>query len=241
MEAIILASGIGKRLGVLGKKQPKCLLNLKRDIKIIDKLINDLEGIKKINIVVGYKEDYIKNYLSKYKKKIRFISNKHYEDKGNFYSVLICKNKISDTLILLDADIILPKDSLKKFINNKEKNLLMVNPKNSYNQDDIIVNLNRENCINKIFIKKKVNNLNTKFSSAGVIKMSLPASKVFFAERNHINKSTNKNAYYEDSYKSLFNKIPFKIFTLIKERLEIDTAYDYENVKKIIKKNNAYL
>ena len=81
MEAIILASGIGKRLGVLGEKKPKCLLNLKRNIKIIDKLINDLEGIKKINIVVGYKEDYIKNYLSKYKKKIRFISNKHYEDK----------------------------------------------------------------------------------------------------------------------------------------------------------------
>ena len=69
MEAIILASGIGKRLGKLGKKQPKCLLNLKRNVKIIDKLINDLGSIKKINIVVGYKEDYLKNYLSKYKKK----------------------------------------------------------------------------------------------------------------------------------------------------------------------------
>jgi len=241
MEAIILASGIGNRLGVLGKKQPKCLLNLKRDVKIIDKLINDLESIKKINIVVGYKKDYIENYLSKYKKKIRFISNKHYKDKGNFYSVLICKNKISDSLILLDADIILPKNSLKEFISNKEKNLLMVNPKNSYNQDDIIVNLNSKNFINKIFIKKKVNNLNTKFSSAGVIKMSRLVSKVFFSELNYINKSSNKNAYYEDSYKNLFNKVPFKIFALRKGRLEIDTAYDYENLKKIVKKNNAYI
>lgn len=241
MEAIILASGVGNRLGILGKKNPKCLLNLKREIKIIDKLINDLEGIKKINIVVGYKKNYIKNYLSKYKKKIKFISNKHYRDKGNFYSVLICKNKISDSLILLDADIILPKNSLQEFINNKEKNLLMVNPKNSYNQDDIIVNLNRENFINKIFIKKKANNLNTKFSSAGVIKMSHLVSKVFFSELNYINKSSNENAYYEDSYKNLFNKVPFKIFALRKERLEIDTAYDYENLKKIIKKNNAYI
>ena len=53
MEAIILASGIGKRLGKLGKKQPKCLLNLKKDIKIIDKLIDDLEGINKINTTIA--------------------------------------------------------------------------------------------------------------------------------------------------------------------------------------------
>ena len=241
MEAVILASGIGNRLGILGKKQPKCLLNLKREIKIIDKLINDLEGVKKINIVVGYKKDYIENYLSKYKKKIRFIYNKHFRDKGNFYSVLICKNKISDSLIVLDADIILPKNSLNEFINNKEKNLLMVNPKNSYNQDDIIVNLNRENFINKIFIKEKINNLNTKFASAGVIKMSRLVSKIFFSELKNINKSSNKNAYYEDSYKKLFTKIPFKIFALRKERLEIDTPYDYENLKKIVKKDNAYI
>ena len=71
--------------------------------------------------------------------------------------------------------------------------------------------------------------------------MSRLVSKVFFSELNYINKSSNKNAYYEDSYKNLFNKVPFKIFALRKGRLEIDTAYDYENLKKIVKKNNAYI
>lgn len=241
MEAIILASGIGKRLGKLGKKQPKCLLNLKKNIKIIDKLIDDLKGIKKINIVVGYKKNYLKEYLSKYKKKIRFISNNHFRDMGNFYSVLICKKKVSDSIILLDADIILPNGCLKEFINNKEKNLMMVNPKNTYNQDDIIVNINRKKFIKKIFIKKKVNNLNIKFSSAGVIKMSQIASKIFFSELNNLKKLPNKNAYYEDSYKNLFSKIPFKIYSLKKERLEIDTTYDYKNLKKIMKKKNDYI
>jgi choline kinase len=241
MEAIILASGIGKRLGNLGKKQPKCMLNLKKNIKIIDKLINDLEGINKINIVIGYKKNDLKNHLSKHKKKIRFIYNKHFKDKGNFYSVLICKDKITDSIILLDADIVLPKNTLKEFIDNKEKNLLMVNPKNSYNQDDILVNLNKKNYINKIFIKKKVDNSNIKFSSAGVIKMSRQTLKVFFSELNRINKSPNINAYYEDSYKNLFTKVPFKIFTLLKERLEIDTINDYKNLKKVINKNNAYI
>ena len=71
--------------------------------------------------------------------------------------------------------------------------------------------------------------------------MSYQTSKVFFSELNRINKSPNINAYYEDSYKNLFKKISFKIFTLKKERLEIDTIKDYKNLKKVISKNNVYI
>ena len=46
-------------------------------------------------------------------------------------------------MILLDADIILPRNALQNFINNKKK-LMMVNPKNFYNQDDIIINLTKK-------------------------------------------------------------------------------------------------
>ena len=241
MEAIILASGIGKRLGSLGKKKPKCLIDIKKNIKIIDKIIKELKDIEKINIVIGYKKNLLKNYLSKYKKKIKYIPNKHYQNKGNFYSALICKNKITKSIILLDADIILPKNSLQKFIKDKKKNLLMVNPKNLYNRDDIIVNLNKNEFIEKVFIKKKISNFSNNFSSAGVIKMSHSATKIFFSELSLINKSSKNQAYYEDAYKNLFKKIPFKIFTLKCERLEIDTIDDYKKLKKITKKNNDYI
>ena len=105
MEAIIVASGTGKRLGALGKKTPKCLLDLNKDIKIIDKIVSELSILKRINIVIGYKGNQIKKYLRS-NNKIRFIFNGNYKDKGNFYSVLLCKKKIKSDLILLDADII---------------------------------------------------------------------------------------------------------------------------------------
>ena len=144
-------------------------------------------------------------------------------------------------MILLDADIILPKNSLQKFIKDKKKNLLMVNPKNLYNRDDIIVNLDKNEFIEKVIIKKKMNNLSNNFSSAGVIKMSYSATKVFFSELSQINKSSKNQSYYEDTYKNLFKKIPFKIFPLRCERLEIDTIGDYKKLKKITKKNNEYI
>ena len=62
MDALILASGIGKRLGSLGKDKPKCLLNVSKNIKILDLILNDLKNTKNIYIVVGYKKNLI-NFL----------------------------------------------------------------------------------------------------------------------------------------------------------------------------------
>lgn len=57
MEALILASGVGKRLGKMGKKQPKCMINLSKKIKIIDLIIKELfSQVSKIYIVIGYKK-----------------------------------------------------------------------------------------------------------------------------------------------------------------------------------------
>ena len=241
MEAIILASGTGKRLGELGKKTPKCLLDLNKKIKIIDKILIELREVKKIYIVVGYKKELIIDHLAKHKKKIRFINNKEYIKKGNFYSALICRNKIFNNFILLDADLILPKNALKNLIKDKRQNLVMTNPKNHFNADDIILNLNNKKIIKNIFIKKIPKNSLNKFAAAGVIKISKETKKQFFKELVKISKSKRNNSYYEDAYKSLFQNVPFEIMPLQKERLEIDTIKDYKNVLKTINKKNSYV
>ena len=240
MEAIIVASGIGKRLGAMGKKIPKCMLHLKKNLKIIDKIINELSSIKRINIVIGHKGIQLKKYLEK-NKKIRFIFNKDYQKKGNFYSVLLCKKKIKSSLILLDADIILPKNSLVRFLKDKKKNLIMVNPKNQYDNDDILLQTDKQKVINKISIKTKIENSKTKYSCAGVIKMSKHLSIKFFNELSKLDKLKKKNFYYEDTYEELFKKHAFSIFQLKKIRLEIDKLKDYKKVKRILNIKNEYI
>ena len=213
-------------------------MDLNKDIKIIDKIVSELSILKRINIVIGYKGNQIKKYLRS-NNKIRFIFNGNYKDKGNFYSVLLCK-KIKSDLILLDADIILPKNSLKKFIADKRKNLVMVNPKNKYDADDILLQLNTKK-INKVSIKNIFKDSKIKYSCAGVIKMSKNCSKNFFEELTILNKFQNKNFYYEDTYKNLFKKNVFDIFSLRKIRLEIDKLKDYRKVKTILTKKNEYI
>ena len=68
----ILAAGTGNRLGKLGKKIPKSLLQFENHY-LIDILLKYLKNndLTKINIVLGYKKKKIINHLKK-KKDFKF-------------------------------------------------------------------------------------------------------------------------------------------------------------------------
>ena len=55
MQAIILAAGMGRRLGEMTKENTKCMLSINGK-RLIDKTLEQLanNGIQKVIIVVGY-------------------------------------------------------------------------------------------------------------------------------------------------------------------------------------------
>lgn len=82
---LFLSAGIGKRLGKIGKIQPKCLLKIK-NISLIEKIIFDLKtrGVTEINIILGYKSDMIIKTLKKIKNiKFNFIIIKDFQINGH--------------------------------------------------------------------------------------------------------------------------------------------------------------
>ena len=84
---VILAAGIGSRFGNTIDK-PKCLLKINNKT-IIQILIENLilEGIKKINVVTGFKKDEIVSHLSTIRNiDINYIYNKNFKRFGSGYS-----------------------------------------------------------------------------------------------------------------------------------------------------------
>ena len=82
---LLLSAGIGKRLGKIGLKSPKCLLDIKNK-KLIEHLIEILQkrNVKEISIVVGYKSQMIINAVKNYKKiKFNFIKIKDFRKNGH--------------------------------------------------------------------------------------------------------------------------------------------------------------
>jgi len=130
MQALILAAGLGTRLGEHTKENTKCMLeiNHKRLINHVLDMLNNV-GIKKLILVVGHKkENLIEHVGKKYKDiEIEYIENNIYDKTNNIYSLFLAKDKLAeDDTILLESDLIFEEKILQRLIDDKRKSLVVV-------------------------------------------------------------------------------------------------------------------
>ena len=82
MQAIILAAGMGKRLGELTKDNTKCLVKV-NGISLIDRVLTQLSviNLSRVIIVVGYQGKKLQEYLGDSYKGItlKYIENPIYD------------------------------------------------------------------------------------------------------------------------------------------------------------------
>ena len=64
MQAIILAAGMGRRLGDYTKDNTKCMVSV-NGVKLIDRLLGQLskQSLNRVIIVVGYKGQELRDYI----------------------------------------------------------------------------------------------------------------------------------------------------------------------------------
>ncbi len=129
MIAIILAAGIGARLGSFGSQQPKCLLSfggttlLQRHIEMLDEL-----GIERILVVVGHQMNKISEEIERIRSKtlVELIFNPEYH-RGNGISVLCAEKLITDSAtLIIDADMLYCRDLLIRLVNTLLPNCILV-------------------------------------------------------------------------------------------------------------------
>lgn len=94
MQAIILAAGMGKRLGNLTKDNTKCMVKV-NGIPLIDRVLGQLSHfpLSKVILVIGYKGEKLKEYLGfDYQGlPIQYIENSIYDKTNNIYSLSLAK------------------------------------------------------------------------------------------------------------------------------------------------------
>ena len=217
MKALILAAGIGKRLKV---SFPKILLKV-GNRNLLERHYDNLLslGVKKIGIVVGYKSQHITKCIKEIdkKKKIKIIKNSKYK-LGSIVS-LVCASTFfyeRGELILMDGDVLYDKKILKKLINTKKKDTLLIDKNFESGEEPVKV------CIknNKIydFGKNVDKNFDSQGESVGFFKFSKKTSIKLLSESKKI-MTKNRNAMYEDA-----------IQKLIKEK---KISMEYENINNL--------
>lgn len=248
-KAIILAAGIGKRLGDLTKDIPKCLLQIDSDNVLLDYSLEALKehGITEIVFVSGFAESKLKEHIDKkWKNKFQFqfIFNDKYKEYNNIYSAYLAKDVWNDETVLLNSDIIFDPGILRNLYREADSrgvlqyastSFLIVDDSKTLNPESMKTKIDKAGRIRKI---NKSLDIKTSFGEYIGITYLKGVERVKFLESLCINvKNKNLDLYYEDALAHILNDVSvYPCSTKGLAWTEVDTKEDYEVAKKIAEK-----
>ncbi len=237
MQAIILAAGMGLRLGNYTKDNTKCMVEI-NGIKLIDHTLTALRsaGIIRVILVVGYKKDALKQWLhDRYSDmNITFIDNDRYEKTNNIYSLWLAKNELlKDDTILLESDVIFETSIIQDLLVSEYNDLVVV-AKHQHWMDGTVTILDNNKKIISFIDKKNFNRGHVseyyktvniyKFSKGFLNNFYLPFLEAYIQTMGH-------DAYYEQVLRvvSYMERAPLYGHVLTDEKwYEIDDAQDLD-------------
>lgn len=223
LKAVILAAGMGTRLGNL---IPKPLTPLKDEKTILDfqveKLSNKI-GINNIIVVVGYKKEFI---MERYPE-LTYIYNSEYVRTNTAKSLLKALKKVDEDTIWLNGDVFFDEDVLNLLVNSSNSACLVDNKKCA--EEEIKYTIDNLGNIHEL--SKQV-----KGASGEAVGINIIKKEDLNAFINELEKVSN-NDYFEKALENLTltKKIKLKPINLGRFFVkEIDFPEDLEEVKKIV-------
>lgn len=131
MQAVILAAGMGKRLGEYTRDNTKCMVKV-NGVTLIDRLLGQLSGLdlRRVVIVVGYQGDKLIEHIGdRYSGRldIEYVWNPIYDKTNNIYSLALTKDKLQeDDTLLIESDLIFDDRMFPLLLGNPYPNLALV-------------------------------------------------------------------------------------------------------------------
>lgn len=203
MQAIILAAGMGRRLGEFTAHDTKCMLKV-NGVRLIDRMLGQLSrlGLSRIVIVVGYGRQNLMNHISAHHSDlpIVFVENPVYDRTNNIYSLWLTREYMSeeDTL-LLESDLIFEDRVLNAVLESPYRDCALVSHYETWN-DGTMVRIDDDNNIVNFIPKKDFCYTDTdsyyktvniyKLSRSFVVRHYLPFLEAYI-------KVLGENEYYE--------------------------------------------
>lgn len=250
MQAIILAAGMGKRLGELTKNNTKCMVEV-NGVKLIDRVLTFLShlDLKRIVIVVGYQAQnlvqYIENQYSNLN--IEFVENPIYDKTNNIYSLALAKDKFKeDDTLLLESDLIFEESMLRKLVDNQQPDIALVAKYEKWMDGTMVTIDNDCNILNFISKKEfKQSEVDSYYKTVNIYKFSksyinnqyLPLLEAYCQMKGN-------NEYYEEVLRvlTMIDKSSLKALPIGDEKwYEIDDIQDLDIAETIFAEGDLAL
>lgn len=237
MQAIILAAGMGKRLGEYTHDNTKCMLKV-NGVRLIDRALKTLHdvGVSRVVLVVGYKGQNVKDYVGREYNgtPIVYVDNPIYDKTNNIYSLFLARDfMLEEDTILLESDLIYDSSVVQKLLDNPSPNIALVDKYESW-MDGTVVTMDEENHITRFIDKHhfKFEEIKDYYKTVNIYKFSKEFSAKYYVPfLAAYSTALGNNEYYEQVLRVILHlhDAPLKALPLTGETwYEIDDVQDLD-------------
>ncbi|MBR5117421.1 MAG: aminotransferase class I/II-fold pyridoxal phosphate-dependent enzyme [Muribaculaceae bacterium] len=203
MQALILAAGMGRRLGEKTRNNTKCMIEV-NGVKLIDRVLRQLkeQKIDRVVIVAGYCRESLMAYVGDNYDgvPIHWVVNPIYDKTNNIYSLALAKDElVKDDTLLIESDLIFDDSMFDMILSDPYPNLALVAKYETW-MDGTMVRIDSDNNIVNFVPKKAFNydEVDTYYKTVNIYKFSREFSeKVYVPFLEAYCRVMGNNEYYE--------------------------------------------
>ena len=235
MKAVILASGLGRRLMPLTKTIPKCLIEL-NGLTILEKIISSLIEYNIIDIIIttGHFSSKIKDFVkNKYEGRINvvYVENPIYDKTNYIYSLWLTKEFTeNDDIVLLHGDLVYDPKLIERIV-SADKSSVLIKKHGELPEKDFKARI-KNGLISEIGVNVFGND--AKFCMP-VYYFLKDDFKKLLAEIGEFTKNSKLNFYVEDAFNKISDQIKLHPVYYDKEFcMEVDDFNDLETARNFL-------
>jgi histidinol-phosphate/aromatic aminotransferase/cobyric acid decarboxylase-like protein/GTP:adenosylcobinamide-phosphate guanylyltransferase len=250
MQGLILAAGMGNRLGKYTQDQTKCMIQVSGKT-LIEHALDSLSeaGASRVVIVTGFAGDKLREYIGPFYKDlpILYVNNDVYNRTNNIYSLWLAGEYLTeDDTILMESDIIFDTKILLDLVKDPEPNVVVVAKYESW-MDGTVTILDEEDRIVSFIPKRNFNwdRVEKYYKTVNIYKFSREFSRdCYMPFLNAYIKAVGENEYYEQVLRvvTYVDNINLKAHKLSGEKwYEIDDIQDLDIAGVLFAEDNVKL
>ena len=237
MQALILAAGMGRRLGDKTRNNTKCMVEV-NGVRLIDRMLGQLKSldIDRVVIVAGYcRESLMSHVGDSYNGiPIHWVINPIYDKTNNIYSLALAKDElVKDDTLLIESDLIFEDDLLQMAFNSSYLNVALVAKYETWMAGTMVCVDEQNNITN--FVPKQAftyANVDSYYKTVNIYKFSREFSEgVYVPFLEAYSAVMGNNEYYEQVLRviTLLDGANLKALPIGKKRwYEIDDIQDLD-------------
>ncbi|MBI3318544.1 MAG: NTP transferase domain-containing protein [Candidatus Omnitrophica bacterium] len=126
MKAILLAAGVGRRMGP--NAPPKCLLRFEEK-SLLQMILESLRssGVEEAALVVGYRKEEILSEAKAHQGSLRLsvVENPQFQE-GAILSLWSARDHLNEDVLIMDTDVLCPPAAIERLVRSSEESAILV-------------------------------------------------------------------------------------------------------------------